>query len=211
MDKSFDKYTYVVIDVETTGVSQFDRICEIGLTKIVNGEISDKLETLINPCTNITNTIYHGIQDWMVEEAPTFVEVAGKISDFIDNAVLIAHNAPFDMRFLRYELQRLDTDLAHHALCTLKISRQIHPDYPAHRLDYLLERYRIINECPHRAGTDADSEALLFLEMKKKLENKGMKTLDSLKIWGLPYEHFWCDRVKVPNSNNGNVLTRDDL
>lgn len=211
MNKSLDEYTYAVIDVETTGVSQFDRICEIGLTKIVNGEIVDKLETLINPCTNITNTIYHGIQDWMVEDAPLFEEVSGRIAGFIDDVVLIAHNAPFDMRFLRYELQRLDTDLSHRALCTLKISRQLHPDFLSHRLDYLLDRYQIINECPHRAGTDADSEARLFLEMKKKLEKQGLETLESLSIWGLPYEHFWSEKIEVKNSNNGRILTRDDL
>jgi DNA polymerase III epsilon subunit family exonuclease len=211
MKRPLDDHTFVVIDVETTGVTQMDRICEIGLTKITKCEISDKLETLINPSTSITNTIFHGIQDWMVEDAPTFDEVAAKIAEFIDGTVLIAHNAPFDMRFLRYELQRLDTDLSHRALCTLKISRKIHPDYPAHKLDYLLEQYNIINECPHRAGTDADSEALLFLEMKEKLIDHGLKSLEDLSIWGLPYEHFWCDRVEVQNSNNGRILTRDDL
>jgi DNA polymerase-3 subunit alpha (Gram-positive type) len=211
MDRPLDEHTFVVVDVETTGVSQYDRICEIGLTKIVNREITDKLETLINPCTTITNTIFHGIQDWMVEEAPTFDEVAAKIAGFIDRTVLIAHNAPFDMRFLRYELQRLDTDLSHRALCTLKISRQLHPDFFSHKLDYLLERYNIINECPHRAGTDADSEAKLFLEMKQKMEQNGLDTLKSLKKWGLPYEHFWCDSIEVPNSDNGRLFTRDDL
>ncbi len=211
MDKPLDKHTFVVIDVETTGISQLDRICEIGLTKITNGEITDKLETLINPCTGITNTIFHGIQDWMVEDAPTFEAVASQIAGFIDETVLIAHNAPFDMRFMRYELQRLDTDLSHHALCTLKISRKIHPDFPAHKLDYLLEQYNIINECAHRAGTDADSEAKLFLQMKKKLEQQGLGTLGSLSIWGLPYEHFWCEKVEVQHSNNGKILTRDDL
>ncbi len=211
MNRPLDKHTFVVIDVETTGVSQMDRICEIGLTKIENGEITDKLETLINPSVNITNTIFHGIQDWMVKKAPTFNEVAAKIAGFIDGTVLIAHNAPFDMRFLRYEFQRLDTDLSHRALCTLKISRKIHPDYPSHKLDYLLEQYRIVNECAHRAGSDADSEALLFLEMKQKFQAQGVKTLEDFSIWGLPYEHFWCDKIKVHNSNNGRVLTRDDL
>lgn len=211
MDRPLDEHTFVVVDVETTGTSQFDRICEIGLTKIVNDEIVDKLETLINPCVNITNTIYHGIQDWMVEDAPLFIDVAGQIAGFIDDTILIAHNAPFDMRFMRYELQRLNTDLAHNAICTLKLSRQLHPDYPYHRLDYLLERYRIINECPHRAGTDADSEAKLFLEMKQKLETNGLGTMKSLKIWGLPYNHEWCESIEVQDSNNGRFLTRDDL
>lgn len=211
MDRPFDEHTFVVVDVETTGTSTSDRICEIGLTKIINGEIVNKLETLINPCINITNTIYHGIQDWMVEDAPLFIDVAGKIAGFIDNTVLIAHNAPFDMRFIRYELQRLDTDLSHNTICTLKLSRQLHPDYPYHRLDYLLERYRIVNECPHRAGTDADSEAKLFLEMQQKLENKGLGTLKSLKVWGLPYNHVWCENIYLKNPDNGSLLTRDDL
>lgn len=211
MNKPFNDYTFVVVDVETTGTSRFDRICEIGMTKITGGEIVDKLETLINPEVNITNTMYHGILDCMVEDAPLFKDAARQIADFINGAVLIAHNAPFDMRFLRYELQRLDADLSHHAICTLKIARKLHPDFPYHRLGYMLERYRIENECAHRAGSDADSEAKLFIEMKRKLLENGLETPQSLKAWGMPYNHVWCEEVRVGISKNSRLLTRDDL
>ncbi len=212
MDRIFRDITFAVIDVETTGVTRFDRICEIGVTRIKNGSIADKFETLINPETRITNTIFHGIEDWMVEDAPIFNDVAWQVARFIRGAVLIAHNAPFDMRFMRYEFQRLGTDLSHYALCTLKIARKLHPDYPYHRLDYLLDRYSIVNECPHRAGADADSEATLFLRMKHKLETSGLETLESLKVWGLPYNHMWCNRIKINNGmKTTKLLTRDDL
>ncbi len=211
MNKPINDYTFVVVDVETTGTSRFDRICEIGLTKIAGGEIVDKLETLIDPDLSITNTIYHGIENWMVEDAPSFSDIAWEVMNFINGAILVAHNAPFDMRFLRYELQRLDSDLSHHALCTLKIARELHPDFPNHRLEYLLERYRIRNESPHRAGSDADAEASLFLEMRTKMQKYGLETLKSLKAWGLPYNHVWCEEVKVRRSNNGRMFTRDDL
>ncbi len=211
MNKPFNDHTFVVVDVETTGTSRFDRICEIGMTRIAGGEVADKLETIIDPDLSITNTIYHGIEDWMVEDAPSFRDIAGKVTDFIDDVVLVAHNAPFDMRFLRYELQRLDTDLSHNALCTLKIARKLHPDFPYHRLEYLLERYSITNACPHRAGSDADSEARLFLAMKRNLRKKGLETLQSLKSWGLPYHHIWCEAVRIRHVENGRMLTRDDL
>ena len=63
MNRPFSDYTFVVIDVETTGISRFDRICEIGMTKIIDNSIVDKFETLINPRVNITNTVFHGIED----------------------------------------------------------------------------------------------------------------------------------------------------
>ena len=211
MNKNINDYTFVVVDVETTGTSRSDRICEIGMAKIAGGKIVDKLETLIDPELSIMNTMYHGIEDWMVEDAPSFHDIAWEVADFINGAVLIAHNAPFDMRFLRYELQRLDSDLSHHALCTLKIARELHPDFPNHRLEYLLERYSISNECPHRAGSDADAEARLFLEMRTKMQKYGLKTLKSLESWGLPYNHVWCKQIEVSHSKNGKMLTRDDF
>lgn len=212
MDRPIKDHTFVVIDVETTGISRFDRICEIGMTRIVNGRIAGKFESLINPETRITNTIFHGIEDWMVEHAPVFEDIAWQIAGFIRGAVLIAHNAPFDMRFMRYEFQRLGTDLSHYALCTLKLARRLHPDFPYHRLDYLLDRYRIVNRWPHRAGADADCEARLFLRMKRRLETSGLETLKSLEIWGLPYNHRWCRKMDINKDSNGvRTLTRDDL
>jgi len=213
MHRPFKDHTFVVVDVETTGITGYDRICEIGMTKIINGRITDKLETLINPDVRITNTIFHGIEDWMVEEAPVFKEVAWQIAGFMRGSVLIAHNAPFDMRFMRYEFQRLGTDLSHYALCTLKMSRRLHPAYPYHRLAYLLERYNIVNEWPHRAGADSECEARLFLRMKRWLESNGLETLGSLKVWGLPYNHKWCKKITINKKvgNKARTLTRDDL
>lgn len=204
-------HTFVVVDVETTGLTRYDRICEIGMTKISNGRIVDKFETLINPRMSITNTIFHGIEDWMVKGAPVFKDIAWRIAGFIRGAILIAHNAPFDMRFMRYELQRLDTDLAHYALCTLRLARSLHPEFPHYHLNYLLGRYNIFNEWPHRAGTDADSEARLFLRMKHKLQLNGVKDLQSFQVWGLPYNYRWCKKTNIKSAKKVELLTRDDL
>jgi len=212
MQRSFDDNTFVVVDLETTGISQFDRVCEIGMTKIINGEIIDRFESLINPELSITNTRFHGIKNWMVKDAPLFEDIAPMIIEFMKDSVLIAHNAPFDTRFLRYELKRLGSDLCHYALCTLKIGRRLHPEFASHRLDYMLNEYDIINDCPHRAGEDALSEARLFLEMKNELEANGMATIKSLGNWGLPYNHRWCDEINVSDSTGkAALLTRDDL
>jgi DNA polymerase III epsilon subunit family exonuclease len=212
MNKPFSEQTFVVVDVETTGISKLDRICEIGMTRIMHGEIVDKFESLINPEVCITNTIFHGIEDWMVEDAPVFSDISPLIADFMRDSVLIAHNAPFDMRFLRYEFHRLGTDLSHLALCTLKLSRKLNPEFPAHRLDYLVNQYDVVNEWHHRAGADADSSAKIFLQMQDKLETIGRDTMKALKSWRLPYDHRWCDEIDCGrNTDDISVLTRDDL
>lgn len=212
MHKPLNEHTFVVLDVETTGVSPFNRVCEIGMTKIVHGEIVDKFDTLINPETSITNTIFHGIKDWMVKDAPVFSEVAPSLIDFMDDSVLVAHNAPFDMRFMRYELQRLNTDLSHFALCTLRIARRLHPEYPTHRLDYMLQEYDIINEWAHRAVNDAYCSAKLFLEMKHEMQTFGIDSLKSLEKWKMPYYHKWCNVTSVKKTKrNAKTLTRDDF
>jgi DNA polymerase III epsilon subunit family exonuclease len=212
MDRHLHRHTFVVVDVETTGISQSNRICEIGMTKIMNGEIIDKFESLLNPEVSITNTIYHGIEDWMVDGAPLFRDISPRVADFMKDAVLVAHNAPFDMRFLRYEFQRIGTDLSHYALCTLKISRRLNPEFPTHRLGYLLDQYDIVNEQHHRAGADADSSAKIFLRMQNKLETIGRDTLQSLKSWGLPYDHRWCHGMDAgAMTDSAFTLTRDDL
>jgi len=210
MNKSISDHTLVVIDLETTGISRFDRICEIGMIKIEGDKIVDRFDTLINPETNISNTVFHGIEDWMVKDAPRFRDIAGQVADYIKGTVLIAHNAPFDMRFTRYEFQRLNTDLANYALCTLKLARKLHPRFPSHRLDYILKKYDIINEHHHRAIYDAESSARLFLQMRHRLDEAGLDTISSLKKWGLPYDHKWCEETVVEN-NNGDfkLLTRD--
>lgn len=212
MDRPLDNHTFVAVDVETTGISQFDRVCEIGMTKIMYGEIVDRFESLVNPEVSITNTVYHGIEDWMVDDAPVFRDLSPRIADFIKDAVLIAHNAPFDTRFLRHEFQRIGTDLSHYALCTLKISRRLNPEFPTHRLDYLVDQYGIINEWHHRAGADADSSAKLFLQMQHRLGAMGRDTMESLKGWGLPYDHRWCEETDIGSaSEEASALTRDDL
>ncbi len=212
MHRLLKDHNFVVIDVETTGLTRVDRICEIGMTKIMKGKIVEKFETLINPDIRIINTIFHGIEDWMVEEAPVFEDIAWQVAEFIQGAVLIAHNAPFDMRFMRYEFQRLSTDLSHYALCTLKLARRLHPDFQHYNLDYLLGKYQLVNEWPHRAGADADCEARMFLQMKRRLEMNGLETMESLGIWGLPYDHVWCSKVDIhKEAGRAKILTRDDL
>jgi DNA polymerase III epsilon subunit family exonuclease len=212
MNRLLIDHTFVVIDLETTGISRFDRICEIGMIRIEGNEIVDRFDSLINPGVSITNTVFHGIENWMVKDAPFFRDIADQVADYIRDTVLIAHNAPFDMRFIRYEFQRLNTDLSNVALCTLKLARKLHPRFPTHRLDYMLREYDIINEHHHRAINDAESSARLFLQMQHSLEKAGLDTIRSLKKWGLPYDHNWCEETLVENSNcECELLTRDNM
>ena len=98
-----------VLDVETTGVGNRDRIVEIATLTLdaATGEVLDRFETLINPQRDIGPTSIHGVSASMVELAPTFGEVAYAIARRLDGSILVAHNLAFDARFLQNEFERL--------------------------------------------------------------------------------------------------------
>src|SRR5512146_1290056 len=101
---------YVAIDVETTGIEAGDghRICEIALLRFLRGNVIDSLVSLVNPLRPISPgaSAVNGITDLMVADAPLFVDLIPGILSFIDNDVLVFHNAPFDLSFLRAESRR---------------------------------------------------------------------------------------------------------
>jgi DNA polymerase III epsilon subunit-like protein len=109
---SYNGETFVVVDVETTGLSPAygDRVCEVGIVRARDDEILDTYQTLVNPQRPISPgaSRVNGLRDEDVCEAPIFAEIAGEVLRRIDGAVLVCHNAPFDLGFLDAELSRLD-------------------------------------------------------------------------------------------------------
>ena len=177
---------YVVFDLETTGAKTPPcRITEIGAYRISCGKIVGEFETLVNPETSIPPFITDltGITNQMVRNAPRFREVASDFLQFIGDAVLVAHNAHFDMRFLNHEIGRIYKGyrVANPALCTVQLSRKLLPHIENHRLHTVAEYYSIRIENRHRAGGDAHATAKIFVELLSHLEYLGVRDLASAK------------------------------
>lgn len=184
--RKFDETEFVVFDLETTGAkSPPCRVTEIGAYRVKNGAIVEEFHTLVNPETPIPPFITQltGISDRMVKSAPKFREVADKFLDFIGDSVMVAHNAPFDMRFLNHEIGRVYENyrLANPSLCTVRLSRRLNPNVENHRLNTLANYYRVALINHHRASDDARATAHIFVNLLAELQNLGVKDLATAK------------------------------
>jgi len=150
---------YVLLDLETTGGhAQHDRITEIAAVRIENGVEVARWSTLVNPSVRIPPFIQAltGISDELVAEAPSFEEVAGRLLELLDGAVLVAHNVRFDHSFLVNELARMDIALKVKTLCTVRLSRKLYPQHKGHGLDAILARHGLHTASRHRAMGDVE-------------------------------------------------------
>jgi DNA polymerase-3 subunit epsilon len=148
---------YAVVDVETTGFGRTDRVVEVAVVVVdaVSDEVVDEFDTLVNPQRDVGATHVHGITASMVESAPTFEEVSGALARVLGGNVLVAHNLPFEVRFLREEFARAGADFdAGRGACTLRMTRE--------RLDQACLRHDIFLESHHRALADARATAELL-------------------------------------------------
>lgn len=149
---------YAVIDVETTGGSaQNHRITEIAIFLFDGNTIVDEFVTLVNPESYIPPYIVGltGISNQMVAAAPKFYQVAKRIVEITQDAHFVAHNAPFDYRFVQAEFKRLGYDYNRQTLCTVRLSRKHLPGYSTYSLGSLCANLGISITARHRAGGDA--------------------------------------------------------
>ncbi len=147
----------VVFDFETTGLdSQYDRIIEVGAQKIVNFEVVDEFSSFVQVKDRLSPVVTQltGITEKMLEGEPPIEEILPKFLKFIDGSLLVAHNASFDMSFLKAEAYRLGLDLDWSAFCSLKLARQFLPDLESRSLDALAEYYGLSFEARHRSIGD---------------------------------------------------------
>lgn len=169
--------SYVLLDLETTGATPLkDRITEIGLIKFENGREVDRWQTLVNPQTNIPDFIQSltGITNEMVENAPTFKQVAGELLDYLDGAVMCAHNVRFDHGFLKAEFKRIGITLKQKVLCTVKLSRKLYPQYKSHGLSAIIERHNFSCTQRHRAMGDVEVMAQLIAHAREELGEEAL-------------------------------------
>lgn len=177
---------FVVFDLETTGAKAPPcRITEIGAYRIEKGKIIGEYQTLVNPECAIPEFITQltGINDEMVKDAPKFADIARDFLEFIGDAIIVAHNAHFDMRFLNHEIGMVYEGyrMANPFLCTVQLSRKLLPDLENHRLHTVAEHYLFHIENRHRAADDAHATAKIFVELMHQMKDKGVKDIASVK------------------------------
>lgn len=175
---------FTIVDIETTGLNPIsNEIIEIGAIKVQGGEVKDIFNKLIKPSSNLSDEIIGltGITEEMLEGCPKISDVLPEFLDFISGQTLIAHNADFDIPFLREHISRaLKRDLSNKTVCTLKTSRALLPNLSNHKLHTIAAYYKIPISGRHRAIGDAEATYQVWLEMAKKLKEKGIKSLDEL-------------------------------
>lgn len=180
-----DQLTFVVFDTETTGLSprDGDRIVQIAGVRIVNGKVrrAEVFDTLVDPERAIpaVSTLVHRITDEMVEDAETIDTVGRRFHDYCDGAVLVAHNAPFDMAFLKSQEARIGQHFDHPVLCTVLLSAALFDQSADHSLDGLCARFgiEIPPEARHTALGDALATADVFTHLIGLLRKSGIVTL----------------------------------
>jgi DNA polymerase-3 subunit epsilon len=151
-----------IVDLETTGAHPaWDRVTEIAVVEIEDGNVASEWSTLVNPGTSIPPAIQAltGITNAMVAHAPAFEELAPGLYERLAGRVFVAHNARFDYGFLRHAFERAGLHFQARTLCTVKLSRRLYPEHARHNLDSLIDRHRLIFDvngaARHRALGDA--------------------------------------------------------
>ena len=174
---------YCVLDIETTGLSfRTEKITEIGIMKYKNGEVIDEFECFVNPekpiPTEVVNITH--ITDDMVKDAETIDKVLPKVMEFIGDSVLVAHNADFDIPFIKYNCAQYGLELNNTYIDTLRLAKDLFPDYKKYKLGIIADNLGITVEVAHRALDDVDTLVKVFRVMLKMLSEKGVKKLEDI-------------------------------
>jgi DNA polymerase III epsilon subunit family exonuclease len=183
-EESLRRLTFVAFDTETTGLApaQGDEIIQLGAVRIVNGKIipGEMIDQLIDPKRSIpeTSVAIHGITPKMVANQPTIGQLLPHFHRFAEGAVLVAHNAAFDMRCLQLKEAQTGVRFDNPVLDTLLLSTIIHPHQESHSLDDIAARLSLTNIGRHTALGDAIVTAEVLLKMIPLLEARGIMTLN---------------------------------
>lgn len=175
---------YTVFDVETPNMAN-DSISSIGVCVVQNGKITKTFASLVNPETHfdIFNSQLTGITPQMVQDKPNFAELWPTLKPMFDGAILVAHNAPFDMGVLAKVLGHYNIAWkpSVQCACTVKMGRKCFPHFPNHRLDTMCRQLDIQLD-HHRADSDSTATANLLVTYLQQ----GIKVEDFAKQYKLP-------------------------
>ena len=181
--------TFVVVDLETTGGSPYTAaITEIGAVKVSGGQVLGEFQTLVNPCVDIPPfiAVLTGITDAMVAGAPTIGGVLPSFLEWARGAVLVAHNAPFDLGFLRANCQTLGLQWpAFESLDTARLARRVltRDEAPDCKLSTLARIFRTTTPPCHRALADARATTDVLHGLLERLGNLGVRSLEELQTF----------------------------
>ncbi len=175
--------TYCVLDLETTGFSATtEKITEVGIMKYKNGEVIDEFSCFVNPekhiparVTEVTN-----ITDEMVKDSETIDKVFPKILEFLGDSVIVAHNAGFDVGFLKQNAKNLGYEFNYTYLDTLSLAKDLFPEYKKYKLGKIAENLGIKVEVAHRALDDVDTTVKVFKIMLDMLKKRGAKKIEDI-------------------------------
>ena len=178
-----DDATYCVLDLETTGISiTTEKITEVGIMKVKNGEVIDEFEIFVNPEKPIPQRVVEvtNITDEMVKDAETIDKVFPKILEFVGDSIIVAHNASFDVGFLKHNAKLLGCEFNNTYIDTLPLAKDLFPDLKKYKLGKIADSLGIEVDVAHRALADVDTTVKVFNVMLKKLKDKGINTVDEV-------------------------------
>ena len=202
--------SYVVFDLETTGFSPNTcKIIEIGAVKVENGTITERFSEFVNPQVPIPFKIEEltGIRDDMVMGAETIEEILPRFMEFCEGCVMIAHNAEFDMSFIRKNCMDLDIPCDYTVGDTVAMARILLPALHRFKLDTVAKALKISLENHHRAVDDAECTAHIFVKFIEMLKERHIETLNDLNSLGATS----VDTVKKLPTHHAIILAQNEV
>ena len=202
--------SYVVFDLETTGFSPNTcKIIEIGAVKVENGVITERFSEFVNPQVPIPFKIEEltGIRDDMVMGAGTIEDILPRFMEFCKGCVMIAHNAEFDMSFIRKNCMDLNLSCDYTVGDTVAMARILLPSLHRFKLDTVAKALKISLENHHRAVDDAECTAHIFVKFIEMLKERGIETLNDLNSLGATS----VDTVKKLPTHHAIILAQNEV
>ena len=188
--------TYCVLDLETTGISHFtEKITEVGIIKIKDGKIIDTFETFVNPEKPIPQEVVEitHITDDMVKDAETIDKIIPQIIEFIGDSVLVAHNADFDIGYLKYNFKKYGYELNNTYIDTLRLSKAVFPELKKYKLGVIADSLNIKVDVAHRALDDVKTLVAVFNKIIDIAKEQGATIIDDFD------DKFKMDYKKLPS------------
>lgn len=204
--KSIHEYPIVAFDTETSGAFPLEsEVIELGAVKWYKGEIIGKFQTLLKPSKELTpdNIRIHGITNEMVADAPLMKDEIIKFCDFIDNTVLLAHHAPFDLGFVSLAIEknnlRMPTNLN---LCSSLISRAL-LHATNHKLQTLIKELNLVGGAAHRAYDDSYAcLQVLFKSLEKISDDVSLERILEIQKKDLNWKNY-----QIYSSGNQKIIS----
>ena len=181
--QNLEDATFCVFDLETTGFSAVtEKVTEIGIMKLKNGEVIDEFSCFVNPEKHIPERVTEvtHITDEMVKDAETIDKVFPKVLEFIKGSILVAHNAGFDTGFFKQIAKNLGYEYDYTSIDTLSLAKDLFPDYKKYKLGKIAENLGIKVEVAHRALDDVDTTVKVFKVMLDMLYKRGAKKVEDI-------------------------------